>query len=156
MKIILILTFIFFPQKAFSFIDYTYLVCKKETEIIDKLKINENFIFFTLKQGNYLEQIIKINKDKQNISIFEIINKSGDYKFDDKLITLRENLFFRKIKFKKELSRQSLSLTTYKNKKVSDNHLCTKTKYKDYKTKINDVISKLKESWKNEYKNNKM
>ena len=156
MKIILILTFIFFSQKAFSFIDYTYLVCKKETEIIDKLKINENFIFFTLKQGNYLEQIIKINKDKQNISIFEIINKSGDYKFDDKLITLRENLFFRKIKFKKELSRQSLNLTTYKNKKVSDNHICTKTNYTDYKTKINDIISTLKESWKNEYKNNKM
>ena len=156
MRIILILIFIFFSHKAFSFIDYTYLVCKKETEIIDKLKINENFIFFTLKQGNYLEQIIKINKDKQNISIFEIINKSGDYKFDDKLITLRENLFFRKIKFKKELSRQSLNLTTYKNEKVLDNHICTKTKYKDYKTKINDVISTLKESWKNEYKNNKM
>ena len=156
MRIILILIFIFFSHKAFSFIDYTYLVCKKETEIIDKLKINENFIFFTLKQGNYLEQIIKINKDKQNISIFEIINKSGDYKFDDKLITLRENLFFRKIKFKKELSRQSLNLTTYKNEKVLDNHICTKTKYRDYKTKINDVISTLKESWKNEYKNNKM
>ena len=156
MRIILILIFIFFSHKAFSFIDYTYLVCKKETEIIDKLKINKNFIFFTLKQGNYLEQIIKINKDKQNISIFEIINKSGDYKFDDKLITLRENLFFRKIKFKKELSRQSLNLTTYKNKKVLDNHICTKTKYRDYKTKINDVITTLKESWKNEYKNNKM
>ena len=156
MRIILILTFIFFSHKAFSFVDYTYLICKKETEILDKLRINENFIFFTLKQGNYLEQIIKINKDKQNISIFEIINKSGDYKFDDKLITLRENLFFRKIKFKKELSRQSLNLTTYKNKKVSDNHICTKTKYTDYKTKINDVISTLKESWKNEYKNNKM
>ena len=156
MRIILILTFIFFSHKAFSFVNYTYLICKKETEIIDKLKINENFIFFTLKQGNYLEQIIKINKDKQNISIFEIINKSGDYKFDDKLITLRENLFFRKIKFKKELSRQSLNLTTYKNEKVLDNHICTKTKYRDYKTKINDVISTLKESWKNEYKNNKM
>ncbi len=69
---------------------------------------------------------------------------------------MKENLFFRKIKFKKELSRQSLNLTTYKNKKVSDNHICTKTKYTDYKTKINDVISTLKESWKNEYKNNKM
>ena len=46
--------------------------------------------------------------------------------------------------------------TRYKNKKVSDNHVCTKTKYEDYKTKINDLISTLKESWKNEYKNNKM
>ncbi len=156
MKIILILTFIFFSQKAFSFIDYTYLICKKEEEIIDNLKIHENFIFYTLKQGNYLEQLIEINKDKQNINVFKIINKTGDYNFDDKLITLRENLFFRKIKFKKELSRLSLNLTTYKNKKVLDNHICTKTKYTDYKTKINDVISTLKESWKNEYKNNKM
>ena len=28
--------------------------------------------------------------------------------------------------------------------------------YKYYKTKINDVIFKLKESWKKEYKNNKL
>ena len=156
MRIILILTFIFFSQKAFSFIDYTYLICKKETEILDKLKINENFIFYTLKQGSYLEQIIKINTHNQDISIFEIINKIGDYNFDDKLITFKENLFFRKIKFKKELSRKSLNLITYKNKKVVDNHTCTKTKFKDFKNKINDVISSLKESWKNEYKNNKM
>ena len=156
MRIVLILIFFFISQKAFSFIDYTYLICKKETEILDKLKINENFIFYTLKQGNYLEQIIKINTLKQNISIFEIINKNGVYNFDDKLITFKENLFFRKIKFKKELSRKSLNLITYKNNKVIDNHTCTKTKYKGYKSKINDVISLLKESWKNEYKNNKM
>ena len=156
MRIILILTFIFFSHKAFSFVDYTYLICKKETEIPDKLKINENFIFYTLKQGNYFEQIIKIYTDKQNISIFEIMNKNGNYNFDDKLIILRENIFFRKIKFKKELNRKSLNLITYKNKKVIDNHICNRTIYKDYKSKINDVINSLKESWKNEYKNNKM
>ena len=156
MRIILILTFIFFSHKAFSFVDYTYLICKKETEIIDKLKINENFIFFTLKQGNYLEQIININKETENISILKMINKSGDYNFDDKIITLKENLFFRKIKLKKELNRKSLNLTTYKNKKITDNHICTKAKYNDYKSKINELISTLKESWKNEYKDNKM
>ena len=156
MRIILILTFIFISQKAFSFIDYTYLICKKETEISDKLKINENFIFYTLKQGSYIEQIIKINTRKQDISIFEIINKNGDYNFNEKLITFKESLFFRKIKYKKELNRKSLNLITYKNKKEIDNHICTKTKYIDYKNKINDVISSLKESWKNEYKSNKM
>ena len=156
MRIILILIFIFFSKKAFSFIAYTYLICKKETEILDKLKINENFIFYTLKQGNYFEQIIKTNKDKQNINIFEIINKTGNYNFDDKLITLKENLFFRKIKLKKELNRKSLNLTTYKNKKITDNHICTKANYNDYKSKINELISTLKESWKNEYKDNKM
>ena len=156
MRIIFILTFIFFSHKAFSFIDYTYLICKKETEIFDKLKINENFIFFTLKQRNYLKQIIKINTHKQNISIFEVINKNGDYNFDDKLIILKENLFFRKIKFKKELNRKSINLTTYKNKKITDNHICTKAKYNNYKSKINELISTLKESWKNEYKDNKI
>ena len=50
----------------------------------------------------------------------KIINKSGDYNFDDKLITLKENLFFRKIKLKKELNRKSLNLTTYKNKKITE------------------------------------
>ena len=64
MRIILILTFIFISQKAFSFIDYTYLICKKKTEISDKLKINENCIFYTLKQ------IIKIDTRKQDIRIF--------------------------------------------------------------------------------------
>ena len=72
------------------------------------------------------------------------------------MITFKENLFFRKIKFTKELSRKSLNLITYKNKKVIDNHTCTETKYKYYKSKINNVISSLKELWKNEYKNNKM
>ena len=90
MRIILTLIFIFLSQKGFGFIDYTYLICKKEEEIIDNLKIHENFIFYTLKQGNYQEQLVEINKDKQNVNVFKIINKTGDYNFDDKLITLRE------------------------------------------------------------------
>ena len=156
MRIIITLIFIFFSHKGFSFINYTYLICKKEKEIFDNLKINENFIFYTLKQGDYLEQLIEINRDNQNINVYRVINKTGNYNFDDKLITLKENLFFRKIKLKKELDRKSLNLLTYKNKKIIDNHICTITKYKDYETKINDIISSLKESWKNEYKDNKM
>ena len=156
MRIILTLIFIFLSNKGFGFVDYTYLICKKEEEIVDNLKINENFIFYTLKQGKYLEQLVEISKDKQNVNVFKIINKTGDYNFDDKLITLREELFFRKIKFKKKLNRKSLNLLTYKNKKIVDNHICTITNYEDYENKINNIISTLKESWKNEYKNNKM
>ena len=156
MRIVLILTFIFFSQKALSFINYTYLICKKETEILDNLKVNENFIFYTLKQGDYVEQLIKINKDKQNVDIFKIIYKTGNYNYDDVSITFKERLFFRKLKLKKELNRKSLNLLTYKNNKIIDNHICTIANYQDYETKINEVISKLKESWKNEYKNNKM
>ena len=156
MRIILTLIFFFLSNKVFGFIDYTYLICKKEEEIVDNLQIHENFIFYTLKQGNYLEHLVEINKDKQNINIIKIINKTGDYNFDDKLITLREKLFFRKVKFKKELNRKSLNLLTYKNKKIVDNHICTKTNYLDYETKIDNIISSLKETWKNEYKNNKM
>ena len=156
MKIIITLIFIFFSHKGFSFIDYTYLICKKEKEILDDLKINENFIFYTLKQGDYLEQLIEIKKNKQNFNVNKIINKTGNYNFGEKLITLKENLFFRKIKLKKELDRKSLNLLTYKNKKIIDNHICTIAKHEDYETKINDVISTLKESWKNEYKDYKM
>ena len=156
MRIIITLIFIFFSHKGFSFINYTYLICKKEKEILDNLKINENFIFFTLKQGDYLEQLIEIKKNKQNINVNKIINKTGNYDFGEKLVTLRENLFFRKIKLKKELDRKSLNLLTYKNKKIIDNHICTIAKHRDYETKINDVISTLKESWKNEYKDYKM
>lgn len=156
MRIIITLIFIFFSHKGFSFINYTYLICKKEKEILDNLKINENFIFYTLKQGDYLEQLIEIKKNKQNININKVINKTGNYDFGEKLITLKENLFFRKIKLKKELDRKSLNLLTYKNKKIIDNHICTIAKHEDYETKINDVISTLKESWKNEYKDYKM
>ena len=61
MRIILILTFIFFSHKAFSFVDYTYLICKKEIEILDKLKINENFIFLTLRAIHilFVMQLVK-------------------------------------------------------------------------------------------------
>ena len=156
MRIILTLIFFFLSNKGFGFIDYTYLICKKEKEIIDNLKIHENFIFYTLKQGNYQEQLVEINKDKQNVNVFKIINKTGDYNFDDKLITLREELFFRKVKFKKKLNRKSLNLLTYKNEKIIDNHICNITNYVDYEAKINDIVTILKESWKNEYKNNKM
>ena len=45
---------------------------------------------------------------------------------------------------------------TYKNKKIVDNHICTIANYVDYETKMNYIISTLKESWKNEYKNNKV
>ena len=146
MRIVLILTFIFFSQKALSFVNYTYLICKKETEILDNLKVNENFIFYTLKQGDYVEQLIKINKDKQNVDIFKIIYKTGNYNYDDESITFKERLFFRKLKLKKELNRKSLNLLTYKNNKIIDNHICTIANYQDYETKINEVISKLKES----------
>ncbi len=156
MGIVLTLIFIFVSQNGFGFINYTYLICKKEIDIIDNFKIHENFIFYTLRQGKYLEQLVEIDKNKKNVNVFKTINKTGDYYFDDKLINLRENLFFRKIKFKKELNRKSLNLLTYKNKKIVDNHNCTITNYIDYKTKINEIISTLKESWKNEYKNNKM
>ena len=156
MRITLTLLFIFLSQKGFGFVDYTYLVCKKEEEIIDNLKIHENFIFYTLKHGKYLEQLVEINKDKQNVNVFKIINKTGNYNFDDKFITLKEKLFFRKIKFKKELNRKSLNLLTYRNKKIVNNHICTITNYEDYEIKINEIISTLKESWKIEYKNNKI
>ena len=72
------------------------------------------------------------------------------------MITLKEKLFFRKVKLKKELNKKSLNLLTYKNKKILNNYICTIANYIDYETKLNNIISTLKEIWKNEYKNNKM
>ena len=72
------------------------------------------------------------------------------------MITLKEKLFFRKVKLKKELNKKSLNLLTYKNKKIVDNQICTIANYVDYETKLNDINSILKEIWKNEYKNNKI
>ena len=39
------LIFFFLSNKGFSFIDYAYLICKKEEEIVDNLKIHKSFIF---------------------------------------------------------------------------------------------------------------
>ena len=65
-------------------------------------------------------------------------------------------MFFRKLKLKKGLDRKCLNLLIFMNNKIKDNHISKIAYYADYETKINDVISKLKESWKNEYKNNNM
>ena len=55
MRIILVLTFIFF-HTAFSLIEYTYLICKK-LKRIDNSKLMKILFFYTLKQDNFLEQI---------------------------------------------------------------------------------------------------
>ncbi len=69
---------------------------------------------------------------------------------------LLKNIFFWKLKLKKEYDRKSLNLLTFINNKIIDNHTSRIAYHEDYETKINNVIYKLKESWKNEYKNNNM
>ena len=69
MRIILILTFIFFSHKAFSFVDYTYLICKKETEILDKLKIHENLKMLVSPKIFAPSDILLQRIDKHNEAI---------------------------------------------------------------------------------------
>ena len=51
---------------------------------------------------------------------------------------------------------QKRDVYNYKINKVIDNHICSVAKYRDYKNIIYGEISKLKELWKNEYKNSKI
>ena len=83
-------------------------------------------------------------------------HKSGFYTFDENSISFNERLFFRKIKFNRKLDRKSLKLTTFKNDRFVSNHNCLITNITDYKKKIFENITKLKETWKNNYKDNKM
>ena len=156
MRIFLTLIFILFSNIAWAFVDYTYFVCERENENSEVLTIDESFVFLTFKQGNYVEEIVKINKTRSEIDVLKTIFKKGLYKFDENTIILEEILYFRKPKFQKLLDRKSLKLVTFSKGEVLHNHNCTISNFTNYEKKIFENITKLKEIWKNEYKDNKI
>ena len=156
MRIIFILILIFLSKASWSFIDYKYLICEIDKPEDENLSIDKRFLFFTIKKGEYVEEIIKIDTSKEKIDISKERNKYGSYTFNDKSISFKERLFFRKIKLKRKLDRKSLKLTTLNNERFISNHNCSITDITDYQKKIFNNITKLKEIWKNNYKDNKM
>ena len=156
MRIFLILIFILFSNIAWAFIDYTYFICERENETSETLTIDQSFIFLTFKQGNYVEEIVEINKTKSELDVLKTTYKKGHYTFNENTIILKESLYFRKPKFKKQLDRKSLKLVTFNKGEILFNHNCTITNFTDYEKKVFENVTKLKEIWKNEYKNNKI
>ena len=156
MRIIFILILIFFSNASWSFIDYKYLICEIDNPKDENLSIDKRFLFFTINKGEYVEEIIKIDTSKEKIDISKERYKNGFYTFDDNSISFKERLFFRKIKLNRKLDRKSLKLTTHNNDRFVTNHNCSITNIADYEKKIFDNITKLKELWKNNYKDNKM
>ena len=156
MRIIFILVLIFFTNTSWSFIDYKYLICEIDKPEDENLSIDKRFLFFTIKKGEYVEEIIKIDTSEEKIDISKERYKYGFYTFSDKSIFFKERLFFRKIKLTRKLDRKSLKLTTLNNDRFVSNHNCSITNIADYQKKIFDNITKLKETWKNNYKDNKM
>ena len=156
MRIIFILILIFLSNASWSFIDYKYLICEIDNPKDENLSIDKRFLFFTINKGEYVEEIIKIDTSKEKIDISKERNKNGFYTFDDNSISFKERLFFRKIKLNRKLDRKSLKLTTHNNDLFVTNHNCSITNIADYQKKIFDNITKLKETWKNNYKDNKM
>lgn len=156
MRIIFILILIFLSNASWSFIDYKYLICEIDNPQDENLSIDKRFLFFTINKGEYVEEIIKIDTSKEKIDVSKERYKNGFYTFDDNSISFKERLFFRKIKLNRKLDRKSLKLTTHYNDHFVTNHNCSITKIADYKKKIFDNITKLKEIWKNNYKDNKM
>ena len=156
MRIIFILILIFLSKASWSFIDYKYLICEIDNPKDENLSIDKRFLFFTINKGEYVEEIIKIDTSKENIDISKERYKNGFYTFNDNSISFKERLFFRKIKLNRKLDRKSLKLTTHNNDRFVTNHNCSITNIADYEKKIFDNITKLKELWKNNYKDNKM
>ena len=156
MRIIFILILIFLSNASWSFIDYKYLICEIDKPKNENLSIDKRFLFFTFNKGEYVEEIIKIDTSKEKIDISKERYKKGFYTFDDNSISFKERLFFRKIKLNRKLDRKSLKLTTLNNDRFISNHNCSITNINDYQKKIFDNITKLKEKWKNNYKDNKM
>ena len=156
MRIIFILILIFLSNASWSFIDYKYLICEIDNPNDENLSIDKRFLFFTINKGEYVEEIIKIDTSKEKIDISKERNKNGFYTFDDNSISFKERLFFRKIKLNRKLDRKSLKLTTHNNDRFVTKHNCSLTNIADYQKKIFDNITKLKETWKNNYKDNKM
>ena len=156
MRIIFILILIFLSNASWSFIDYKYLICEIDNPQDENLSIDKRFLFFTINKGEYVEEIIKIDTSKEKIDVSKERYKNGFYTFDDNSISFKERLFFRKIKLNRKLDRKSLKLTTHNDDRFVTNHNCSITKIADYQKKIFDNITKLKEIWKNNYKDNKM
>jgi len=156
MRIIFILILIFLSNTSWSFIDYKYLICEIDKPEDENLSIDKRFLFFTINKGEYIEEIIKIDTSEEKIDISKERYKYGSYTFNDKSISFKERLFFRKIKLNRKLDRKSLRLTTLNNERIVSNHNCSITNIADYKKKIFENITKLKETWKNYYKDNKM
>ena len=156
MRIIIILILFFFSKTSWSFVDYKYLICEIDSPTNENISIDKRFVFFTINKGEYVEEIIKIDTSKEKIGVSKERYKSGFYTFDDNSISFKERLFFRKIKLSRKLDRKSLVLTTLNNDRFISNHNCSITNLAAYQKKIFDNITKLKETWKNNYKNNKI
>ena len=156
MRIIFILILIFLSKASWSFTNYKYLICEIDNPKDESLSIDKRFLFFTINKGEYVEEIIKIDTSKEKIDISKEGFKNGFYTFNDNSISFKERLFFRKIKLKRKLDRKSLKLTTLNNDRFVSNHNCSITNIVSYRKKIFDNITKLKETWKNIYKDNKM
>ena len=156
MRIIFILILIFLSKASWSFTNYKYLICEIDNPKDESLSIDKRFLFFTINKGEYVEEIIKIDTSKEKIDISKERYKYGFYTFDDNSISFKERLFFRKIKLNRKLDRKSLKLKTLNNNRFVSNHNCSITDIANYKKKIFDNITKLKETWKNNYKDNKM
>ena len=156
MRIIFILTLIFLSEASWSFTDYKYLICEIDNQTDEDISIDDRFLFFTINKGEYVEEIVKIDTSKEKVDISKEEFKNGFYTFNDNSISFKERLFFRKIKLNRKLDRKSLKLTTHNNDRFISNHNCSITNITDYQKKISDNITKLKETWKNNYKDNKM
>ena len=156
MRIIFILILIFLSKASWSFTDYKYLICQIDNPKDESISIDKSFLFFTINKGEYVEEIIKIDTSKEKIDISKEEYKYGFYTFNDKSISFKERLFFRKIKLNRKLDRKSLRLTTLNSERIVSNHNCSITNIADYKKKIFENITKLKEIWKNNYKDNKL
>ena len=152
MRIIFILTLIFLSKASWSFTDYKYLICEIDNPKNESISINDKFLFFTINKGEYVEEIIKIDTSKEKVDISKEKYKNGFYTFNDNSISFKERLFFRKIK----LNRKSLILTSLNNDRFISKHNCSMTNIAEYQKKISYNISKLKEIWKNNYKDYKM
>ena len=152
MRIIFILTLIFLSKASWSFTDYKYLICEINNPKNESISINDKFLFFTINKGEYVEEIIKIDTSKEKVDISKEKYKNGFYTFNDNSISFKERLFFRKIK----LNRKSLILTSLNNDRFISKHNCSMTNIAEYQKKISYNISKLKEIWKNNYKDYKM
>ena len=156
MRIIFILILIFLSNSSWSFIDYKYLICEIDNPKDESISIDKRFLFFKINKGEYVEEIIKIDTSKEKIDISKERYKDGLYTFNDNSISFKERLFFRKIKLNRKLDRKSLKLITLNDDRFISNHNCLITNITDYQKKIFENITKLKETWKNNYKDNKM
>jgi len=158
MKFLLLIIFIFFPFFSYGSLNGSYLICEltPEYEYKEKGTANQNYIFFFFSKHKYEQKkVLKHLYSHKTDFTFETFNQ-GIYSFVNDKINLEDNLIFREKRLKSELNRNTMVLKSNYKDKLLFEYFCELSNLQKVKKKSYQIIKKLKNFWKNKFRDNKI